>query len=67
MGTLISIIMVMTVLPQILLVFDSLIERTAFNRGAKNIDEIAAHMRESEEAQAAALEEEKEGEDDDEE
>lgn len=35
MGTFISIILVMTVLPQILLVFDKMIERTEFNRGAK--------------------------------
>lgn len=34
-GTLISIILVMTVLPQLLLVFDRVIERTEFNRGAK--------------------------------
>lgn len=33
-GTLISIILVMTVLPQILLVFDWVIDRTEFNRGA---------------------------------
>lgn len=33
-GTLVSIIMVMTVLPQILLVFDKVIDRTEFNRGA---------------------------------
>jgi predicted RND superfamily exporter protein len=66
-GTLISIIMVMTVLPQILLVFDGLIERTAFNRGAKDIEEIAAHMRKNEEEHAAAVRNAKEGEDDDEE
>jgi predicted RND superfamily exporter protein len=66
-GTLISIIMVMTVLPQILLVFDGLIERTAFNRGAKDIEEIAAHMRKNEEEHAAAIRNAREGEDDDEE
>ncbi len=33
-GTLVSIILVMTVLPQILLVFDKVIDRTEFNRGA---------------------------------
>lgn len=33
-GTLISIIIVMTILPQILLVFDGIIDRTEFNRGA---------------------------------
>ncbi len=36
-GTLISIILVMTVLPQLLLVFDGWIAKTAFNRGAKEI------------------------------
>ncbi len=39
-GTLISIILVMTVLPQILLVFDGLIERTEFNRGAKQDEDV---------------------------
>lgn len=55
MGTLISIILVMTVLPQILLVFDKVIEKSAFNRGAKDIREIAEHMRQDEEAHAQAV------------
>ncbi len=38
-GTLVSIILVMTVLPQILLVFDGVIDRTEFNRGAVKYDE----------------------------
>ncbi|MCD8222799.1 MAG: MMPL family transporter [Clostridiales bacterium] len=36
-GTLISMILVMTVLPQLLMVFDGWIAKTAFNRGAKDI------------------------------
>lgn len=40
-GTLVSIILVMTVLPQILLVFDWLIDRTEFNRGAVKQEETA--------------------------
>jgi hypothetical protein len=48
-------------------VFDGLIERTAFNRGAKDIEEIAAHMRKNEEEHAAAIRNAREGEDDDEE
>ena len=39
-GTLVSIILVMTVLPQILLVFDGVIDRTEFNRGAVNREKI---------------------------
>lgn len=38
-GTLISIILVMTVLPQILLVFDWLIDKTEFNRGVVKQDD----------------------------
>lgn len=41
-GTLVSIILVMTALPQILLVFDWLIDRTEFNRGAVKGKEEAA-------------------------
>ena len=40
-GTLVSIILVMTVLPQILLVFDKVIDRTEFNRGAVKQDKEA--------------------------
>ncbi len=41
-GTLISIILVMTVLPQLLLMFDSLIDKTELGRGRKKIQEETA-------------------------
>ena len=48
----ISIILVMTVLPQILLVFDWVIDRTEFNRGAAvHEDEEGAEEEEEQEAE----------------
>ena len=53
-GTLISIILVMTVLPQILVVFDKIIEKTAFSKIQRK--DLGTHDRENERKEEVCLE-----------